>query len=75
MQTNQHHPYCLELLNEIHANRAARKLVGGRNFPTTELIEICKSVGDLPTWDQAAQPALVAATLDVMARRDPWSEE
>ncbi len=75
MDLNKHSPYCLDLLNEIHANRAVRHLSGGKAFKHNELIAICKSVGDMPTWDEASQARLLADTLSAMADRDPYIED
>ncbi len=75
MDLNKHSPYCLDMLNEIHANRAVRHLTGGKQFKHSELITICKSIGDMPTWDKASQPRLLADTLSAMAIIDPYVDE
>jgi hypothetical protein len=67
--------YHYELLNEIHGSRAFRQLVGKHTFTKPELDGISKSVGDMPTWDRAKQPALVAATLETMASLWPYVDE
>lgn len=74
MDITKHSPFCLELLNEIHANRAVRHLTGGKAFSTKELVEICILAGDKPTWDREAQPKLIATELAIMAKRDPFVE-
>lgn len=74
MQGQKFPKFHFELLNEIHNQRAARKIVDAHNFSERELITISESVGDMPTWERSAQPQLVADTLAVMAKQYPYNE-
>lgn len=69
-----------ELLNEIHANRAARKVVDPHTFTRAELDKISLAVGDgnrLGELDytRAAQPAHIAATIGRMTALFPHTED
>lgn len=66
--------YHYDTLNDIHASRAFRRIVGEHTFTKRELDAISKSIGDMPTWDKAAQPRLVADTLAAMAAAFPYAE-
>lgn len=66
--------YHYQVLNDIHASRAFRQVVGEHTFTKRELDAISKSVGDMPTWDKEAQPRLVADTLTEMAKAYPYVE-
>jgi hypothetical protein len=79
-------PIHYELLNEIHASRARRNVVGEHTFTKPELDEISLKIGDIsaqnpiartftPLWDRAEQPRLVAATLAAMAEAFPYISE
>ncbi len=72
--------YHFELLNEIHAQAAARKTVAPHHFSIAELNEISFSIGDGErlgelNYNRADQPRLVAATVAEMARLYPHSEQ
>ena len=78
--------YHYELLNDIHASKAARKVVGSHHFTKPELDEISFRVGDFsthnipathftPCWDREAQPKLVADTLLLMATAFPYRDD
>lgn len=72
--------YHYELLNEIHAQKAGRDVVGEHHFSKTELDRISLSVGDGTAlgklnWDKDKQPTLVAATILEMERLYPYIAE
>ena len=71
------------ILNEIHASRAARQLVGHHTFTPYELNLHSMAVGNHDetfsfghlNWNKADQPRLIAATLAEMARQYPYINE
>lgn len=69
--------YHFELLNEIHGQAAARKVVAPHHFTERELNEISLHVGDGTrlgelNYTRADQPRLVDATVREMAARYPY---
>jgi hypothetical protein len=79
--------YHYELLNEIHNQRAARKVVAPHAWTKAELDAISHKVGDVdesipprngqfePIWTRSRQPDLVARTLAAMGEAHPHIDD